>query len=167
MAANEWGIGVSDIKEPSTMLSAIYGMITKLSPLEECARHRKNILMAISVTTLTQDLFHSFNTKLFESMKETKDNSASIALNKCSVKRSALNLEELEIVISDKSEIMQSPKKFKCESREIQPKTIYLSDINKLAISSLISVQAKIIHLDSPAKIDTQKTTYKTRLYHK
>ena len=142
-------------------------MITKLSPLKECARHRKKYFDGNLSDDSDTKRFVSFNTKLFQSMKEAKDNSTSIALNKCSVKRSALNMEELEIVISDKSEIMQSPKKFKCESTEIEPNTVYLSDIDKLAISSLISVPAKVIHLDPPAKIDTQKKPLTKQDYHK
>ena len=34
MAAKEWGIDVSDIKEPSTTPSAIHGMITKIVSTE-------------------------------------------------------------------------------------------------------------------------------------
>ena len=104
---------MSGIKEPSTTPSAIHGMITKLSPLKECTRHRKKYFDGNLSDDSDTKRFVSFNTKLFQSMKEAKDNSTSIALNKCSVKRSALNMEELEIVISDKSEIMHSPKKFK------------------------------------------------------
>ena len=84
-------------------------MIRKLSPLKESARHRKKYFDGNLSDDSDTKRFVSINTKLFQSMKETKDNSTSIALNKCSVKRSALNME-LEIVISDKSEIMQSPK---------------------------------------------------------
>ena len=138
------------------MPSAIHGMVTKLSPLKESTRPRKKYFDGTFSDDSDTKRFVSFNTKLFQSMKEAKDCGASIALNKCSVKWSALNTQELEIVVS-KSEVMQSPKKFKCDSTEIEPKTVYLSDIDKLAISSVISVQAKVIHLDPAVKIDSQK----------
>ena len=99
----------------------------------------------------------SFNTGLFQAMKQAKDGTT-IALNKCSIKRSALNNEELEIIVSDKSEVMLSRKKFKYQPTEDEPTAVLsLSDVKKLAISSLISVNAKVIHLDLPIKVDSQR----------
>ena len=66
-----------------------------------------------ALVTKRRQRFVSFNTGLFQAMKQAKEDGTTIALNKCSIKRSALNNEELEIIVSDKSEVMLSRKKFK------------------------------------------------------
>ena len=58
MAAKVWGIDVSDVREPSTTPSAIHGMITKLSPLMESARHRKKYFEGNFSDDSDTDLFH-------------------------------------------------------------------------------------------------------------
>ena len=86
MAGKEWGSDISDLIEPCTTPSAIHGMVTKLSPLKESTRHCKKYFDGTFSDDSDTKRFVSFNTKLFQSMKEAKDSGASIALNKCSVK---------------------------------------------------------------------------------
>ena len=79
-------------------------------------------------------LLVSFNTDLFTSMKESKEKCQSIRIDKCVVKRSSLN-ENLEVIVNDKTKIIQSPKKFKVDMSLVEPDTV-LSQINKIASNS-------------------------------
>ena len=73
--------------------------------------------------------FVSFKTSLFEPMKEAKENGISVGVNNCVIKRSSFNTDDLEIIVSDKSELLPSPiRNLKLISLKLSPlQTPFLS----------------------------------------
>ena len=121
------GLTVSEIKGPSASPKTIHGVITTLSPVKESNRKVKYFDGTVSDDTDSKR-FVSFNTDLFTSMKESKDKCHSIRIDKCVVKRSSLN-ENLEVIVNDKTRIIQSPKKFKVDqSLIVEPDKVLLSN---------------------------------------
>lgn len=153
MASKET-ISVSDIKEPASS-TTVLGVVTKVSPtLKEASKTKKRYFDGTFSDESGCKRFVSFKTSLFGPMREAKENGILVGVNNCVIKRS-FNTDDLEIIVSDKSELFQSPKKFKINQSEIEPvaNTVPLSDMDKIPLSSLVSVSAKAIRLDSPVNI--------------
>uniref|UniRef100_A0A1X7TZZ5 Uncharacterized protein n=1 Tax=Amphimedon queenslandica TaxID=400682 RepID=A0A1X7TZZ5_AMPQE len=70
------------------------------------------------------------------------------------IKRSAIREDELEIIVSDKSTIAPSPKKYKVQQLAETVVTT-IDGLPMLSINSLITVKVKVTHCDEPVQINT------------
>ena len=146
---------VSDLKEPCSSAS-IHDVVTGLSPLRVSAKTNRRYFDGKISNDTSSKRFVSFNTKLFKTLKKARDDTSSINLQKCSVKRSNLNIDELEIIVTDKSNVTNSPKKFKIDSNVDVISSVNLADIHSICLNSNVTVSVKVTNVNAPTEVNSK-----------
>ena len=153
------GLAVSELKDTCSKV-VVHGVITKLSPMKQSSSTKRKDCDGLVTDDRGSIRFVSFNTTLFDKMKKAQQDTIAVGVFNCDVKQSALSTDELEIVLSNKSDIVSSSKKFKVDSNS--QSNVSLSQLPVLAVNQLVSTHIKVTKVQEPVQV-TSKTKLLTK----
>ena len=155
----EWD--VSEAEE--SVGAAVHGVVTQLSPVKVSKRNptvryfdgkmsdgRKSVRVV------------SFDPSLRSAMESAHTKGSSVTLVNCHIKAVSGSSRgrdgEVEIMATTRSKVENSPRKFVVSSATVdeEPTHVKLCDVDGCAVGQLVTVLAKVMHLEPPQEVNTK-----------
>ena len=124
----------------------IHGVVTSLSPIKK-SRIGSNYYIGQVCDGKQKLHFVGFSTSQQKQLNELKDQSQSVELQNCQIKKSIRDSDKLEVLLKGATKILPSSKEFDVSPLEYddnKPKEIMLCEVDKLPTHTLVTAKVKV-----------------------